>query len=339
MFAKKSLFTLFIFTLFYSSVFAYSKKVSTLQLKVNFDRTILENNYNQKAEINFYFDEIKGVYAAVSNDNKDEYKIWMNSDGYFSSVNGENVIETSDADMLDLRNDIFNWFQEDLGLTSNGYKKSTFSREDSYVITKWEPDTVTEATTEIKTIRIFTDSRNQIKKAQMYDWEDTLIATTQITQRIYVAGEYYPSTMKTILYSEGKPVSVQVMTFSDIKINQKLPQDFYPSKISMVKRSENNDLPAESTGTEQIRASYSTSIPKIAVNASYSFYKKYITEQDISGCSYWPSCSSYMKTAVNRYGIAGIIVGLERLHRCTSTEKKRHLYPLSPHGFQLDYVK
>lgn len=336
--AKKLFYSILILTVISSPVFTASKKLSTLQLKVSFDRTFLTTDYHQKADIYFYFDEINSVIAAEIPAGKDTYQTWTNSQGKFSLLNGKNIFDTDDTN-TDWHNDIFNFFTEDLGLSSNGYKKVSCTREDSYVITKWFPQTVTEDEIQIKTVKLYSDNKNKITRAQMYDWDDNLIADTKILKRIYISGEYYPCQIETKLYSEGKEESVNLMTFSEIKINQKIPKMYYPLKTSWTEKTTNSDIPTEKETISRTYASYNTSIPKITVNAAYIFYKKFITEQDISGCAYWPSCSSYMNQAVAKYGPAGIIVGLERLHRCTSTERKRHLYPLSPHGFQLDYVK
>ena len=68
------------------------------------------------------------------------------------------------------------------------------------------------------------------------------------------------------------------------------------------------------------------SLMGLGVDAGYWFYKKFITSQDTSRCSYDPSCSNYMVTCIKRDGLVGLIEGLDRLERCTTHEDRVHLY-------------
>ena len=83
---------------------------------------------------------------------------------------------------------------------------------------------------------------------------------------------------------------------------------------------------------------YSVTIPETLGSAGFSFYKKFITSQDSSNCPYFPSCSQYMKEAVNENGLTGIIQGLERKRRCTRAEHARGLYPFTQNGKHFDPV-
>lgn len=52
------------------------------------------------------------------------------------------------------------------------------------------------------------------------------------------------------------------------------------------------------------------------------FYKIAISPLLPSGCIYTPTCSSYMLTAIERFGlIKGTFLGIKRLCRCTPFHK------------------
>ncbi len=59
-----------------------------------------------------------------------------------------------------------------------------------------------------------------------------------------------------------------------------------------------------------------------------NFYQKWISPMTTPRCKYYPSCSSYTKTAIENYGLKGLTMGLWRLVRCN---------PWSYGG--VDYVK
>lgn len=48
----------------------------------------------------------------------------------------------------------------------------------------------------------------------------------------------------------------------------------------------------------------------------FLFYKKFISSQDNSKCTFQPSCSEYMKRSVNEQGMIGFMNGMDRLSRC-----------------------
>lgn len=56
-----------------------------------------------------------------------------------------------------------------------------------------------------------------------------------------------------------------------------------------------------------------------------NFYKKYISSIFKSAginCKYYPSCSEYMKQAINKYGVfKGIYLGIKRILRCNPFSK------------------
>ena len=47
------------------------------------------------------------------------------------------------------------------------------------------------------------------------------------------------------------------------------------------------------------------------------FYKRWISPALPSACRFYPSCSEYMREAVEKHGVArGVVLGLKRLGRC-----------------------
>ena len=53
------------------------------------------------------------------------------------------------------------------------------------------------------------------------------------------------------------------------------------------------------------------------VAASLRFYKRWISPMLPSACRFHPTCSEYMREAVERYGvIRGVAMGVRRLLRC-----------------------
>jgi putative membrane protein insertion efficiency factor len=59
-----------------------------------------------------------------------------------------------------------------------------------------------------------------------------------------------------------------------------------------------------------------------------SFYQKFISPALAPRCKYYPSCSSYSLTAIQSYGLKGIVMAAWRVLRCN---------PWSDGG--VDYVK
>lgn len=53
------------------------------------------------------------------------------------------------------------------------------------------------------------------------------------------------------------------------------------------------------------------------VTAALRFYKRWISPMLPSACRFHPTCSEYMREAVERYGVVrGVGMGLRRLLRC-----------------------
>jgi hypothetical protein len=55
---------------------------------------------------------------------------------------------------------------------------------------------------------------------------------------------------------------------------------------------------------------------KKLLTAPIKFYQKWISPMFAPRCKYYPSCSSYAVTAIENYGLKGIVMSLWRLVRC-----------------------
>ncbi len=55
---------------------------------------------------------------------------------------------------------------------------------------------------------------------------------------------------------------------------------------------------------------------KKLLTAPIKFYQKWISPMFAPRCKYYPSCSSYAVSAIENYGLKGIVMSLWRLVRC-----------------------
>jgi len=70
---------------------------------------------------------------------------------------------------------------------------------------------------------------------------------------------------------------------------------------------------------------------ELTVSLLFGFYQNFLSTQDGSTCSFYPSCSRYCKHAISKNGlIKGCVQGLDRLVRCNG---------LSPRKYKVDIEK
>ena len=333
--AKKIFFTALIL-LADSLLFSLSKNYRIIQADVRI--TQISPLKTKVSECTVYFDNVRNISAEKENNTS----VWTNGTLSFKKHNGK-VSETDSAKTIqNLKSDMMNWFQDDLGLTSNGFEKISREYNGGEISALWLSTSPDE--TIIQEVRTYTNSSGRIERALMYLDENTLLADTHIEKYTIQAGRSCPERIESKIYDSGQLVMTTKIEFSNIKFNSPLPEEFYSFDDIRSQTVPSSMLKAERfpvyiddfSGQDQQRR---ISNLKILLNASFTFYKKFITNQDMSSCSYRPTCSVYMRQAVSKHGLFGIIIGLERLDRCTSTEKKRRLYPLTAGGLQLDPVK
>lgn len=56
-------------------------------------------------------------------------------------------------------------------------------------------------------------------------------------------------------------------------------------------------------------------IRKVLIGA-VRWYQKFISPLFPPSCRYRPTCSTYMITAIEKHGIAGVLMGIARILRC-----------------------
>lgn len=75
-------------------------------------------------------------------------------------------------------------------------------------------------------------------------------------------------------------------------------------------------------------AKNNTNEVQFAFSTLFLFYKTFVSSQDLSVCTFTPSCSEYGILAVKRFGpIQGGVMTMDRLTRCNG---------LSPTAYELD---
>lgn len=93
----------------------------------------------------------------------------------------------------------------------------------------------------------------------------------------------------------------------------------------------------ESTDEKMISPVPLSSDVLILADASMKIYRTVITGQDNSRCVFFPTCSHYASQAIHRYGIRGIIMGIDRLTRCHPPDLgQRPYYPVLEDGTLYD---
>jgi uncharacterized protein len=85
------------------------------------------------------------------------------------------------------------------------------------------------------------------------------------------------------------------------------------------------DPPVKRVYTE---AKNNTNEVQIAFSGLFLFYKTFVSSQDLSVCTFTPSCSEYGILAVKRFGpVQGGFMTMDRLTRCNG---------LSPTAYEID---
>jgi len=94
-------------------------------------------------------------------------------------------------------------------------------------------------------------------------------------------------------------------------------------------------LPSCQTATQA-----ATSDPQIVAQTSIRLYRSVISSQDDSRCVFTPTCSRYMEEAIQKHGIIGILMGVDRLTRCHGLNlNKGTCYEILKDGTLYDPVK
>ncbi len=320
----------------------FVKQIITLETSVEKKETVFENDLKKetqsvKAEV--FFDSLNNlfVFDVVS---PEKQLLFLNNDGSFI-LQDSSLFQLSEEELLfQLKNDILNWFKDDLGLSDINYKPVKIYSSGSLICTDWEA--FSKDGNPIVIFKTFCDKQKRIVKTQTFTYLKELVAQTELSDFLFVYGSYIPQKIHSDYYMEDKLVSSVDLNFSSIKINEE--QNVRKAKKIACEKSnpyipQNFDTEKKVSTNFRENKKYYTSIPKVLVLAGFTFYKKFITNQDIPGCLYSPTCSQYMLQSVQKHGVWGIIQGLERLKRCNATEAKRDLYKRDENGRFIDYVE
>lgn len=342
MVTRKNIFTLFLIILLTTERFyASSKNITSLSL--DFKRTekgaysgpttMTGKIIYNKSPFYFVFQTITPEALTIY---ENEKGAWMLQD--------DTVIEITEQKEAfhQICTDFLNWFKEDYGLNESGFSPSILWLENGTTVSQWDKDQNT-SQQPIDHVIVYSDAIGRFTKLNMFVNPEVLFTSTSLEDYNYSSGHYYPGKILSVSYENEKPILTTellltnvIFSFSgtDSTTTRYAEAQFIelkPSKdISAPQNWESVTLPQETI--------YRVSIPSVLVNTSYKFYKKFITNQDMTNCPFYPTCSQYMLEAVSKNGIAGFIQGLERLKRCTNAEHKRDLYPVTEKGRHYDPV-
>ncbi len=239
--------------------------------------------------------------------------------------------------------DFLNWFKEDYGLSDSFFVSIDKWLEEASVVSEWACYKYQDQP--INKILVYSDSQGRFTKLKMYTNENSLITQTSLDSFNTSLGYSYPTSIISLSYDQEEVFLKTILKFSKVsfvlteqdekEINAFADQTRLFSSLPEEDLSQTYDIQKPVSPAE---LSYRVSIPSVVVGASFNFYKKFITSQDMSNCPFYPSCSQFMLQAVSENGIFGIFQGIERLRRCTSTEHKRGLYTTLSNGKHYDPV-
>lgn len=328
----------FVVLLFLSS-FLVAQNVSIRNLSLSFSRTETSSTgetfnmfgsiFFQNSPYLFSFNTITPVKQTT----------FLNTDGAFCYIDNE-LFDYSEGEetLSQTLNDFKTWFKSDVGLQEQGYYVVNCKVQDDYIVSDWIFDNM--SFKPYGKITVYSDKNFVFNKLIMYSQNEELLAITTLSDFEKLDSIYIPKKIITQNYKDNKIILTTTLVFSDIRLNQNDNQT--KKKIKEINNQLGDTLLVTIPQSRETKNSKVTkniaSVPQekeinvssfsIFANVGFSFYKKFITEQDNSDCAYSPSCSVYMAQSIKEYGIVGFIKGLERLRRCTSIEHQRDLYPL-----------
>lgn len=336
---KKLLITLLIF-LAGNVMFSQSKSIRTL--KISFQRTETSMQGETASMSGFIFYQANPYIFLFNTQEPVQQVTYINSDGAYFLAEDVLYDYTEGTDPLNQTCiDFLTWFKNDLGLSEQGYKVASCTKEDDYIVSTWLYAKV--SVHPYDKIIVYSDKNGVFHKLMMYTQNDELFAETTLSDFDTRDGIFYPKRIQTTSYSNGKPYIHTTLLFTDVEINHAMGTDPTPApegKTKEVHNSIQKTIPSLSylTANSPALRNYQVSEVSIITNIGFSFYKRYITAQDNSACPFTPSCSQYMREAVQKHGVLGIIMGIERLRRCTAEEHSRDLYLLTDDYKHLDPV-
>ena len=319
-------------------IFASSKVINSLSLDFTRNETQLATGSSSqiKGKITFCKNPFVFIFEVTS---PAKQLMYINDEGAYL-LDKDTVYEIPDnVEFLQQTcQDFLNWFKEDMGLSETGFAPSLTWLEDGHAVTQWDCRNNQEQP--IDKVLVCTDSYGRFTELKMYYDSQILVTQTTLAGFEYSAGFYYPSQIISVSYDQQEVLGTTELLLGNVKFN--LTQDalYSTKKLELVSQSPDDLSAAKSIESPVTPAQtvYRVSIPSVLADTSFKFYKKFITNQDMTNCPFYPSCSQYMIDAINTNGLAGFIQGMDRLKRCTSTEHSRNLYPTLSNGKHYDPV-
>ena len=326
MFLNKKALNLFIIFLSGRFLFAQSRNIQNFQLEFSKTETSTESSVSStvKGKISYQ----QNPYAFVFEVTVPEPQIsYLNSKGSFILENSKAVsAEEQKNIILQVQNDFLNWFRADYGLQKSGYRMLEFYKKDKDVILRWIMSSPTD--NPVAYVNVYINERGYYDRMQMYSALNEMLSETRLSGFNNSNGYFYPTVIETIIYDNKKELEKIILTFENVQINSAYENPYSTGKTVLIKKE-----PVKINYNQQLleqpeKKQFKTSDTQIIFNAGYSFYKKFITNQDTTNCPFNPTCSQYMMQSISKYGLFGIMMGFERLSRCTVVEHKRDIYSI-----------
>lgn len=265
-------------------------------------------------------------YFAICTESPAPHTRYVNADGAFMQEGG--TVRDISMDASDLRRSCTEFlacFKDDFGLRERHFAPAACAVQGNQIHSRWQADGM-EA-------QVIMNERGQIESLRLLSAEQTLLKELRLSGYAARGIFSYPTQIARTDCAQGTET---VLRLQNVVFNQIVPQHTatradtdlnVPHKAQYARP----ELP-------DTKNKYRVSIPSVAAGAAFSFYKKFITNQDASACPYEPTCSRYMLQAVSQNGALGPVQGMERFMRCTVAEHSRDLYLTTANGKHYDPV-
>lgn len=231
----------------------------------------------------------------------------------------------------ELAADFLVWFMNDFGLQEAGYKIHHVEKTEEGFCSVYTDEEYYEE----GFVKLFFNHKNECIRFCIYE-EEELIAQTKLESYEYQKGFKYPTVIVTDFFEGEEKVSRVELTLGGVKLNEGIKRLAGDVKTYPVYFEETEDCNNYEKSLPAAYKDYEVSTASILVHCAFDFYKKFITDQDVPGCAYTPSCSAYMVKAVSSYGVLGVIKGLDRLKRCNRSETRRNIYIRNDSGLIME---
>ncbi|MCK9324369.1 MAG: membrane protein insertion efficiency factor YidD [Bacteroidales bacterium] len=63
---------------------------------------------------------------------------------------------------------------------------------------------------------------------------------------------------------------------------------------------------------------------KLILTAGFAFYKTFVSSQDATKCTFYPSCSVYAVQTIQTNGLWGVLDAIDRLTRCNGISPEKY---------------